>query len=207
MPIFFADLQAKRRAAFDIDSVPEPDEPSALPPLPPLPLPASLERLTLLVERAAMGEPLHQPGDVLSDPAQVVHRARSRNGQDVRMKNRQQVQATPEVGERVKRVSADADRTGKEVRDRRRLVLAAAPKTLLASRLREMRLARGLSLGQVAIGTGVSPQGLHDLESGRRQHPYLPTLWLLADFFGVSLDNLVGRKVGKTRSGSLGASF
>ncbi len=193
MPIFFADLQAKRRAAFDIDSVPEPDEPSALPPLPPLPLPASLERLTLLVERAAMGEPLHQPGDVLSDPAQVVYRARSRNGQDRRMRDRQQVQATPEVGERVKKVSRQRDTFQGS---HRRLVFVVAPTTELASRLRALRAARKASFGQVSAATGISRQAIQHLECGRHRNPHLCVLVLLANYFDVSLDSLVGRKVG-----------
>ncbi len=191
MPTTFAETEARRRKAFAVDALPALVESLALPPIP---LPASSERVEMLHERAIHREALHQAGDVIYDPAQVVYRTRSRNGQDVRMKSRKQVQATPEVGERVKRVSTRVDGIAGEVKDRRALVFAAAPPTLLASRLRELRTGRGLSLGQVAIGTGVSPQCLHTLEHGQRRYPHLCVLLLLADFFHVTLDNLVGRE-------------
>ena len=61
------------------------------------------------------------------------------------------------------------------------------------SRLKELRIARGLTLDNVAKSTGTSKQALFQIEGGL----YIPNPQLmvaLADFFDVSLDYLFGRK-------------
>jgi DNA-binding XRE family transcriptional regulator len=158
-------------------------------PVQPLPLPGTPAHQRLLRERAAAGQPLHQPGDVLHDPEQLVHRRRLRNGHDGLVKER------PVVKKR-----AEVDEKPSLVRDRnrgRRTPMAHLARPQLASlgqRLRDLRQGRGWSLGQLALSTGVSRQALHHLETGRSGQPTLAVLWSLADAYRLSLDELVGRR-------------
>lgn len=58
--------------------------------------------------------------------------------------------------------------------------------------LKELRLQRKWSQPQVSRGTGISVKRLSTYENHTRE-PDLDTLSTLADFFGVSLDELTGR--------------
>ena len=60
-------------------------------------------------------------------------------------------------------------------------------------RLRELRKSQGKSAQQVALATGISKNGIHILETNPNNSPMVRTLVILADYYGVSLDYLVGR--------------
>ena len=60
-------------------------------------------------------------------------------------------------------------------------------------RLRELRKSQGKSAQQVALATGISKNGIHILETNPNNSPMIRTLVILADYYGVSLDYLVGR--------------
>lgn len=62
----------------------------------------------------------------------------------------------------------------------------------LASRLVECRKSKGVTQKGVALGVGISERGYQRYETQERE-PTIGILIALADFFGVSLDYLVGR--------------
>src|SRR3954454_8205111 len=64
----------------------------------------------------------------------------------------------------------------------------------LATRLRRVRLERGLSLRGAAALIGVTKETLSDLERARRQ-PHPPTLAKIADGYGVKISDLLGPMV------------
>jgi transcriptional regulator with XRE-family HTH domain len=59
-----------------------------------------------------------------------------------------------------------------------------------AGRLRELRLAKGMSREQLAKAAALSPNGIRDLEQGVRQ-PALPTLIALCQALGEPCDSLL----------------
>ena len=59
-------------------------------------------------------------------------------------------------------------------------------------RLVELRKQRGLSQVQVAKEIGAAPRAYQNYEYGTAE-PKLSTLLRMADFYGVSLDDLAGR--------------
>ena len=61
-------------------------------------------------------------------------------------------------------------------------------------KIRELRERMGLSQLELARATRLSPALVCQLEKGKRT-PSLSTALILADFFRVSLDTLVGRKL------------
>lgn len=63
---------------------------------------------------------------------------------------------------------------------------------MLAQRLRELRYEKKLKQSDVANALGFSGQAISNYESGKRE-PKVSDLILLADFFDVSIDYLVGR--------------
>ncbi len=66
----------------------------------------------------------------------------------------------------------------------------SAEDSALAANLRRLRSERGWSQSEAAAQTGVSAQLLGMIESGKRPNPTLETLRLLADTYGVTLDEL-----------------
>ena len=64
--------------------------------------------------------------------------------------------------------------------------------TALGPRIRELRKSHGLKAEQVADILGVKRRTLTNYETGRRE-PNVNQLIALADYFGVTLDYLVGR--------------
>ena len=60
-------------------------------------------------------------------------------------------------------------------------------------RLLELRKSRGLKQQEVADGVSISLRAYRYYESGERE-PQLSVLIKLADFYDVSLDELVGRE-------------
>ena len=59
-------------------------------------------------------------------------------------------------------------------------------------RVRNLRLASGLTQQQLGEAVGITKQGVQAIEIGRRDTT-LPRIVSLADFFDVSIDYLVGR--------------
>jgi len=68
---------------------------------------------------------------------------------------------------------------------------AAAMAKQVAMNLREMRKARGLSLDQLAVASGVSRAALSQIET-QRTNPSLGVLWKIAAGLGVHFAELVG---------------
>jgi transcriptional regulator with XRE-family HTH domain len=68
---------------------------------------------------------------------------------------------------------------------------AAAMAKQVATNLREMRKARGLSLDQLAVASGVSRAALSQIET-QRTNPSLGVLWKIAAGLGVHFAELVG---------------
>ena len=64
--------------------------------------------------------------------------------------------------------------------------------SIFRERLRALREARGLPCATLSELCGLCPQQVGRYESGR-QSPSLAAAVAIADFFGVSLDYLVGR--------------
>ena len=60
----------------------------------------------------------------------------------------------------------------------------------IATKLRALREARGLTWQQAAELAHVTPETLIDLESGKRP-PYMPTVTKLARGYGVPVEELV----------------
>ena len=60
-------------------------------------------------------------------------------------------------------------------------------------KLKELRMRLALSQREVAANLGISQNALHYYETGRSE-PGIDTLIKLADFYNVSLDELVGRE-------------
>ena len=64
--------------------------------------------------------------------------------------------------------------------------------TALGPRIRELRKSYGVKAEQLADILGVKRRALTNYETGRRE-PNVNQLIALADYFGVTLDYLVGR--------------
>ncbi len=58
--------------------------------------------------------------------------------------------------------------------------------------LKQHRVSRGLSIYKLSRLTGISKNTLSSWENSK-SIPRLPTLFKLADFYGITLDELVGR--------------
>lgn len=63
---------------------------------------------------------------------------------------------------------------------------------VLANRLKQCRTERGLTQNEVAIFCDITEKAYQNYERNRRE-PKLSILVRIADFYGVSLDYLVGR--------------
>lgn len=61
-----------------------------------------------------------------------------------------------------------------------------------ASRLKELRLEKNLTQAELAEQVGINYSTLSDYERGDKKDPYVSTLKTLANFFGVSIDYLIG---------------
>lgn len=64
---------------------------------------------------------------------------------------------------------------------------------MFADRLRSVRAERGLSQAELSEALGISRSALSGYESGRKLEPNYGTLTKIADYFGVSVDWLLGR--------------
>lgn len=66
-------------------------------------------------------------------------------------------------------------------------------KILVAERIRELMKERSLNQIQLAQSLGVT-QGMISAWVLGKKLPSIASLWVLADYFGVDIDYLVGRK-------------
>ena len=64
---------------------------------------------------------------------------------------------------------------------------------LFAERLRELMKEEGLNQVKLAEKVGVKQNTISAWLS-KKKEPCITSLWLLADYFGVSVDVLIGRK-------------
>jgi transcriptional regulator with XRE-family HTH domain len=64
----------------------------------------------------------------------------------------------------------------------------------LGSRIREARLAKGLSLRGMAAEAAISPSLLSQVETGKVQ-PSVSTLWAIVSCLGISVDDVLGHQV------------
>jgi len=65
---------------------------------------------------------------------------------------------------------------------------------MLAKRLKELRKKAGWSQQKLAEKAGLSYNAITKIEQGTAKRPTIQTMIKLADAFGVSLDEVVGRK-------------
>lgn len=65
---------------------------------------------------------------------------------------------------------------------------------MLAKRLKDLRKQHNWTQQKLAERAGLSFNAITKIEQGAAEYPTLKTLLKLADAFGVSLDELVGRK-------------
>lgn len=149
-------------------------------------LPGTRQRKAELAERARAGQPLTQAGDLLSDPGRRADYRRSANGRDV-IRSDADVVVRVDPGEKVCVTTHGIDGPA------RLSALACRGLEGIGQRLRAARLARRLSMGQVSLATGIGKSTLRDLEIGRNRQPTLAVLWLLADCYRCTLDELAGR--------------
>lgn len=66
-------------------------------------------------------------------------------------------------------------------------------KDLFCDHVKELRKNKKFTVEQVADGIGLSKPMVSQIENGKRL-PSIPTLWKLADFYQISLDELLGRE-------------
>ena len=64
-------------------------------------------------------------------------------------------------------------------------------KPIFASRLKELRLEKGLSTTKIAYELGITPRAIQLYEAGKSTPHFDPLIWF-AQFYNVSLDYLVG---------------
>lgn len=67
-------------------------------------------------------------------------------------------------------------------------------------RIKEIRLQRNISQKELAVTLGIAPNTLSQYENEKRE-PDIGTLELIADFFNVSVDCLLGREKEKPTPG------
>ena len=72
---------------------------------------------------------------------------------------------------------------------------AAKPTTKIGRILRESREAKGLSLRQVEILTGVSNPAISQIETGQIKSPAFHTIVSLCDVYGIEITKLTESKV------------
>jgi transcriptional regulator with XRE-family HTH domain len=77
--------------------------------------------------------------------------------------------------------------------------ISAYNSQLLPDKIRQLREERKLSQDQLAVAIGMKgKQAVCNWEANSRK-PNIETLWQLADFFGVSVDYLIGRSDDPTK--------
>ncbi len=62
--------------------------------------------------------------------------------------------------------------------------------TTLAQLLRKARLSKDVTLKEASATLGMPLSNLHSLERGYRKRPKMETLYKLADYYGISIDEM-----------------
>ena len=65
---------------------------------------------------------------------------------------------------------------------------------MLAQNLKKLRKQKKLSQEKLARVIDISYNTISKIEAGKAKNPTISTLSRLADFFGISIDELVGRR-------------
>ena len=60
----------------------------------------------------------------------------------------------------------------------------------LAQLLRKARLSKDVTLKEASTALGMPLSNLHSLERGYRTNPKMDTLYRLADYYGISIDEI-----------------
>jgi len=76
-----------------------------------------------------------------------------------------------------------------------------------ASRIKELRLKKGVSLQEMADAIGISKAHLWDLESGKSKNPSMELLMKISAYFNVSISSLVGEEPESDAKGEAKAMF
>ena len=71
--------------------------------------------------------------------------------------------------------------------------MSSMMKVILAENLKELMKSEKLTQVQLADSIHVSQSAISAWLSGKKE-PSIQSLWLLADYFDVSIDELIGRK-------------
>jgi transcriptional regulator with XRE-family HTH domain len=70
-----------------------------------------------------------------------------------------------------------------------------APANPIGERVRAFRLERGLNLSQLALAAGLSKSYVSSIEAGDTPRPSGETLYAIAEALGVTMSDLLGRRL------------
>lgn len=68
-------------------------------------------------------------------------------------------------------------------------------KEIMKTKLKELRKSNNLSMDKLGKEINMSSGEISDIENGKKKDPRISTLIKIADYFDVSLDELIGRKL------------
>lgn len=66
---------------------------------------------------------------------------------------------------------------------------------LMKTKLKELRKLNNLSMDKLGKEINMSSGEISDIENGKKKDPRISTLIRIADYFNISLDELIGRKL------------
>lgn len=65
----------------------------------------------------------------------------------------------------------------------------------MKTKLKELRKTNNLSMDKLGKEINMSSGEIIDIENGKKKDPRISTLIRIADYFNISLDELIGRKL------------
>ena len=68
-------------------------------------------------------------------------------------------------------------------------------KEIMKTKLKESRKLNNLSMDKLGKEINMSSGEISDIENGKKKDPRISTLIRIADYFNISLDELIGRKL------------
>ena len=68
-------------------------------------------------------------------------------------------------------------------------------KEIMKTKLKELRKLNNLSMDKLGKEINMSSGEIRDIENGKKKDPRISTLIRIADYFNISLDELIGRKL------------
>ena len=68
-------------------------------------------------------------------------------------------------------------------------------KEIMKTKLKELRKLNNLSMDKLGKEINMSSGEISDIENGKKKAPRISTLIRIADYFNISLDELIGRKL------------